>query len=89
MDILILDSAHKHGITDESIYSCLFNVRGDKILDDPPPKHLMAGFDHLGRAIELVVIEHEERNRIVVIHAMKLQKQNRYLLEGLNGNGLL
>jgi len=82
MDISILDSAYKHGITDESIYSCLFNVRGDKILDDPPPKHLMAGFDHLGRALELIVIEHEERNRIVVIHAMKLQKQNYYLLEG-------
>jgi len=82
MDILILDSAHKHGITDESIYSCLFNVRGDKILDDPPPKHLLAGFDHLGRALELIVIEHEERNRIVVIHAMKLQKQHYYLLEG-------
>ena len=50
MDILILDSARKHGITDESIYSCLFNVRGDKILDDlanelAAPKHLMAGFD--------------------------------------------
>ena len=82
MDILILDSARKHGITDESIYSCLFNVRGDKILDDPPPKHLMAGFDHLGNALELIVIEHEERNRIVVIHAMKLQKHNYYLLEG-------
>jgi len=82
MDIVILDSAHKHGITDESIYSCLFNVRGDKILDDPPPKHLMAGFDHLGRALELIVIEDEERNRMVVIHAMKLQKQHYYLLEG-------
>ena len=87
MDILILDSAHKHGITDESIYSCLFNVRGDKILDDlanslATPKHLMAGFDHLGRALELVVIEDEERNRIVVIHAMKLQNRNKYLLEG-------
>ena len=71
MDIVILDSARKHGITDESIFSCLFNVRGDKILDDPPPKHLMAGFDHLGRALELIVIEDEELNRIVVI--------NRYL----------
>jgi len=82
MDISILDSAYKHGITDESIYSCLFNVRGDKILDDPPPKHLLAGFDHFGRALELIVIEHEERNQIVVIHAMKLQKQHYYLLEG-------
>ena len=82
MDILILDSAHKHGITDESIYSCLFNVRGGKLLNDPPPKHLLAGFDHLGNALELITIEDEERSLLIVIHAMKLQKQNRYLLEG-------
>jgi len=82
MDILILESAHKHGITDESIYSCLFNVRGGKLLNDPSPKHLLAGFDHLGNALELVTIEDEERNLLIVIHAMKLQKQNMYLLEG-------
>ena len=82
MDILILDSARKHGITDESIYSCLFNVRGGKLLNDPPPKHLLAGFDHLGNALEIITIEEEERNLLLVIHAMKLQKQNRYLLEG-------
>jgi hypothetical protein len=56
MDILILDSAYKHGITEESIYSCLFNVRGGKLLNEPPPKHLLAGFDHLGNAIELITI---------------------------------
>ena len=32
MDIVILDSAYKHGITKESILSCLFNVRGGKVL---------------------------------------------------------
>ena len=82
MDIVILDSAYKHGITAESIYSCLFNVRGGKLLNDPPPKHLLAGFDHLGNAIELVTIEDEDRNLLIVIHAMKLQKQYMYLLEG-------
>ena len=82
MDILILDSAYKHGITEESIYSCLFNVRGGKLLNDPPPKHLLAGFDRLGNAIELVTIEDEERNLLIVIHAMKLRRQNMYLLEG-------
>jgi uncharacterized protein (UPF0371 family) len=82
MDILILDSAYKHGITEESIYSCLFNVRGGKLLNDPPPKHLLAGFDHLGNAIELITIEEEDRNLLIVIHAMGLRKQNRYLLEG-------
>ena len=82
MDIVILDSAYKHGIADESIYSCLFNVRGDKILDDPPPKHLLAGFDHSGNALEFITIEEEDRNLLIVIHAMKLQKQHYYLLEG-------
>ena len=80
MDISILDSARKHGITDESIHSCLFNVRGGILLNDSPPKHLVVGFYHSERTLELIVIEDEERNRIVVIHAMKLQKQNTYLL---------
>jgi hypothetical protein len=82
MEILILDSAYKHGITEESIKACLFSVRGGKLLCDPPPKHLLAGFDHLGNALELITIEEEGRNLLVVIHAMKLQKQYRYLLEG-------
>ena len=81
MDIVILDSAYKHGITEESILSCLFNARGGKVLDDPPLKHLLAGFDHLGNALEIIAIENEERNQMVVIHAMKLQKQYYYLLE--------
>ena len=93
MDIVILDSARKHGITDESIYSCLFNVRSDKILDDPPPKHLLAGFDHSGRALELVIIEDEERNRIVVIHVANFvgdetAKTEYVFIGGLNGSGL-
>jgi hypothetical protein len=87
MDIVILQSAHKHGVTDESIRSCLFNFRGDKVLDDPPPKRLMAGFDHLGNALEIIAVEDIERNRLVVVHAMKLRKQFYYLLE-VNENGL-
>jgi hypothetical protein len=51
-------------------------------MNDPPPKHLLAGFDHLGNAIELVTIEDETHNRLLVIHAMKLRKQYAYLLEG-------
>jgi len=78
----IVYSAFKHGITEESIYSCLFNVRGGKLLDDPPPKHLLAGFDHSGNALELVTIEKEDANLLLVIHAMKLRKENMYLLEG-------
>jgi len=80
MDIVILESALKHDITEDRILSCLFNVRGDKLLDDPPPKRLLAGFDNLGNALEIIAIEDEERNCLTVIHAMELRKQFYYLL---------
>ena len=80
MDIVILDSAYKHGITEQSIHACLFNVRGGELLTDPPLKQLLVGFDHLGNAIELITIDDEERNLLIVIHAMKLQKKYEYLL---------
>jgi hypothetical protein len=75
LDIVILDSALKHGITEDRILSCLFNVRGDKLLDDLPPKRLFVGFDNTGRALEIIAIEDEEQDCLVVIHAMRLTKQ--------------
>jgi hypothetical protein len=81
--IVILDSALKHDITEDRILSCLFNVRGDKLLDDYPPKRLLVGFDNLGNALELIAIEDDERGCLVVIHAMELRKQFYYLL-GVN-----
>jgi hypothetical protein len=80
MEIVILDSALKHGITEERILSCLFNIRGDRLLDDPPPKRLLAGFDNLGNALELIAIEDDERECLIIIHAMELRKQFYYLL---------
>ena len=80
MEIIILDSALKHGITEDRIFSCLFNVRGDRLLDDPPPKRLLAGFDNLGNALEIIAIEDDEQECLVVIHAMELRKQFYYLL---------
>ena len=82
MDILVLESAYKHGITEESIRHCLFNAKGGELLGDPPPKHMLVGFDNSGNAIELITIEDEERNLLVVVHAMRLRKQYMYLLEG-------
>jgi len=85
MDIVILQSAHKHGITDESIYSCLFNCRSDIMLESPPPtvspvRRLVVGFDHRGIALEIIALEEAENNRLVVIHAMKLRKKYFHLL---------
>ena len=81
--IVIIDSAYRHGITKESIMSCLYNVRGSKVLDQPPTKRIYAGFDHLANALEIVAIEDEERDCLVVIHAMKLRKKYFYLLRGV------
>ncbi|MDR0719670.1 MAG: hypothetical protein LBF78_08545 [Treponema sp.] len=84
MEIIVLDSAYKHGVSRQSIYSCLFNFRSDLVLDDPPPKRLFVGFDHLGNALEIIAIEDIECDCLVVIHAMKLRKQFYHLLEGSN-----
>jgi hypothetical protein len=80
MEIVILDSAYKHGISKQCIYSCLLNFRSDMVLDDSPPKRLFVGFDHLGNALEIIAIEDIERDCLVVIHAMKLRKQFYHLL---------
>ncbi|MDR2343703.1 MAG: hypothetical protein LBD86_04140 [Spirochaetaceae bacterium] len=81
MEIIVLDSAYKHGVSKQSIYSCLFNFRNDMTLDDNTPKRLFIGFDHLGNALEIIAVEDIERDCLVVIHAMKLRKQFYYLLD--------
>jgi hypothetical protein len=80
MDIVILPSAYKHGVSEESIYSCLFNCTSDIVLEDPPLKRLIVGFDHRGNALEIIALEETERSRLAVIHAMKLRKQYYHLL---------
>jgi hypothetical protein len=82
MEILILDSAYRHGITEQRIRSCLLNFRSDLLLEDIPPKRLFVGFDHLGVALEIIAVEDTEREFLVVIHAMKLRRQFYYLLQG-------
>jgi hypothetical protein len=84
MEIVILESAYKHGMTAKSIYTCLFSCTADIVLEDPPTKRLFAGFDHRGNALEIIALEDSEHNRMVVIHAMKLRKQYRHLLKGYN-----
>jgi hypothetical protein len=51
------------------------------VLDDSPPKRLFVGFDHAGKALEIIAVEDIERDRLVVVHAMKLRRQFYGLLE--------
>jgi len=83
MDIVILDTAYKHGITEQNIIYCLTHFNNDIMLNNPPIKRLFVGFDNLGRALEIIAIEDEEQERLVIIHAMKLTKQYYFLLEGV------
>ena len=87
MDIVIQKSAFKHGITAESIYSCLFNCMSDIMLESShfsasPTRRLVIGFDHRGVALEIIALEEIENNRLVIIHAMKLRKKYYHLLQG-------
>ena len=86
MDIVIAPSAFKHGITTESINSCLFNCRSDIMLTDTsfpfsPVRRLIVGFDQRGVALEVIALEEIEHNRLVIIHAMKLRKKYYNLLK--------
>ena len=80
LDIAILQSAYKHGISAESIYSCLLNCVSDIMPENPPERRLVVGFDHRGIALEIIALEEVENNRLVVIHAMKLRKKYYHLL---------
>ena len=80
MDIVILDSALKHGISEENIFFCLVHSHNDIVIGGPPTKRVFAGFDNMGRALEIVAIEDDEQDRLVVIHAMKLTKKYYFLL---------
>jgi hypothetical protein len=80
MDIVILDSALKHGISRENIIFCLVHSHNDIVIDDPPPKRLFVGFDNVGRDLEIIAIEDGEQDRLVVIHAMRLTKKYYFLL---------
>ena len=88
MDIVILDCAYKHGITRENILYCLLHFHNDIILDYPPVKRIFAGFDNMGRALEIIAIEDSEDDRLVVIHAMKLTKKYFFLINEGESNEL-
>ena len=80
MEIVILDSALKHGITEENIIFCLVHSHNDIVINEPPTKRIFVGFDNVGRALEVVAIEDDGQDRLVVIHAMKLTKKYYFLL---------
>ncbi|MDR0562247.1 MAG: hypothetical protein LBG73_06115 [Spirochaetaceae bacterium] len=80
MNVVILDSAFKHGISEYAINICLLHSIAEVILEEAPEKRLFVGFDHNANPLEIIGVI--EGDTMLVIHAMKLRKQFHYLLGG-------
>lgn len=70
---IILESARKHGKTNDDILHAWNNALGfyDIEADHEPPKSLAIGPDLAGNLLEVIYLELE--NTDVIIHAMTLQ----------------
>ena len=70
---VILESARKHGKTNDDILHAWNNALGfyDIEVDREPPKSLAIGPDLAGNLLEVIYLELEQAD--VVIHAMTLQ----------------
>jgi hypothetical protein len=82
MNVVIQDSAFKHGISAYAINICLLHIRAEIILEAEPEKRLFVGFDHNANPLEIIGIM--EDDTLFVIHAMKLRKKFHHLLEDQN-----
>ena len=80
VEMIILKSAKKHGISDFDINYVFNNAINSIRLDEFPQKVMLFGFDSKGRALEVGYITNDN-DEIIIIHAMKLRKCYReYLL---------
>ena len=81
--MVILNSARKHGISEEDMLTVAANADVIVRLRDEPKKLLLLGFDTKGRALE-VVTDTGDDGETFLIHANKITKSNEELLkEGL------
>jgi hypothetical protein len=78
--LIILDSARKHGISDDDILTIIANPYVVAELRSEPEKVLYLGFDSRARAIE-VITDTGIDGQIFAIHADKITKTYEKLLE--------
>jgi len=70
-DLIVKDSAYKHGYTFDDIVNCYRFPIVTRVLSLDPTKYLYIGFDLHGNYMEILV----NHNGIsVVFHAMRLRK---------------
>jgi hypothetical protein len=74
MSLKIIDSARKHGISDEDIIYVIEHAIEVIELEDEPQKFLYIGFDRSLRVLELITVV-KVNGEEIVIHAMKATKK--------------
>ena len=78
--MIIIDSAFKHGISENEIKHVFENAISSITLEEFPPKFMLFGFDTKGKALEIGFFINDYGDEII-IHAMKLRKfYQKYLL---------
>jgi len=81
-DVIILDSARKHGISDEDIIYALTHAIERIVIDGEKNKYLYLGFNIALNQLELITIE-IVKEKVIVIHAMKARKSTIKWIQGL------
>ena len=78
--MIIIDSAFKHGISENEIKHVYENAISSIELEKYPPKIMLFGFDTKGVALEIGYFINDNGDDII-IHAMKLRKvYQKYML---------
>ena len=78
--MIILDSARKHGISDDDMIDVIDDPDVAVMIREEPLKTLFLGFDTKARALE-VITDTGTGGQVYVIHADKLTKQYEALLK--------
>jgi hypothetical protein len=81
-NVIILDSARKHGINDTDILYVLAHAVERIAIDGENDKYLYFGFNAALNELEVVTVEIHDEN-IIVIHAMKARKSTIKWIEEL------
>jgi hypothetical protein len=76
-------AARKHGIPEADLRHAVDHALYAGVLEgDPPLRVLYLGPDRAGNLLEVVVIERDDNSELA-IHAMKMRRRYRDLLEGV------
>ena len=79
-DMIIIDSAFKHGVSEKEIEHVFENAISSISLEEFPPKIMLFGFDTKGQALEIGYFVNDNGDEIIM-HAMKLRKSyQKYML---------